>query len=323
VRARLGLLLTICCWATLFVDVCVALTLRFADRYSLPTLFAYGPRWVWIVPPLLLLPAAIFAVRRSLPLLGAITVSLWFVMQCEVNLTGRRAPIQPLTIVSFNAEGQRDVGTFAAFVREVHADVVALQEWDEEVGPNALPGLTIQCAGDICIGARFPMSMRIALDRRSMGRHVPMVVGTEVSAPIGRFSFFSVHLETVRRGVEPVLDHDATGLSRMRRNARTRDLESRAASEWIGRASAPAIVAGDFNLTTDSAIYRTHWSGWSNAFESAGRGFGYTKFTSWWGVRIDHVLFDGHWAAISARTGPDMGSDHRPVVVVLERRESD
>jgi endonuclease/exonuclease/phosphatase family metal-dependent hydrolase len=323
VRAWLERLLTICCWATTFVNLAVALALRLADRHALPTLFAYGPRWVWIVPPILLLPTAILRTRRLLPLLGAIGISLFFVMQLELNLTRRGTPVQTLTVASFNAEGQRDVRAFAAFVQEIHADVVALQEWDEQAGPNALPGLTIQCAGDICVASRFAMTMRVALDRRSLGRHFPMAIGTEVSAPMGRFSFFSVHLETVRRGVEPVLDHGATGLGRMRRNADTRDQESRVASEWIARATLPAIVAGDFNLTTDSAIFRTHWSRWADAFESAGRGFGYTKFTRWWGARIDHVLFDDNWAAVSAGTGPDLGSDHRPVVAVLERRGTD
>lgn len=314
-------LLTIACWVTLVVDVAAWMSLSFADRYSLPTLMAYGPRWVWIVPPLLLFPTAIFRARRLWPLLLAIGVSFFFILQCELNATIGRTPTQhPLTIVSFNAEGQRDVRAFANFVRDTNADVVALQEWDEHVGPSALPGLTIQCAHDLCLAARFPMTPILALDRGVIGGHFAMSVGTTVHAPSGRFSLFSVHLETVRRGVEPVLNHGATGLVRMRRNARLRDLESRIVSEWIARANAPVVVAGDFNLTSDSAIYRSHWSGWSNAFETAGRGFGYTKFTSWWGARIDHVLYDNAWHAVSATTGPDLGSDHRPVVAVLERR---
>jgi vancomycin resistance protein VanJ len=321
VRGWIPRALTICCWVTALVDISVWLALRFADRYSLPTLMAYGPRWVWIVPPVLLLPTALFQLRRLPPLLVAITVSLFFILQFELNATtGRTRAQQPLTIVSFNAEGQHDVSAFARFVRETKADVVALQEWDQEVGPNALPGMTIQCADDICVAARLSMTPRIALDRRAIGRHSAMAVGTEVNAPSGRFSFFSLHLETVRRGVEPVLDHGATGLVRMRRNATVRDVGSAVVSEWIARASSPVVVAGDFNLTTDSAIYRWHWSSWSNAFEKAGRGFGYTKFTSWWGARIDHVLFDARWVAISAASGPDLGSDHRPIVAVLDRR---
>jgi endonuclease/exonuclease/phosphatase family metal-dependent hydrolase len=256
-------------------------------------------------------------------LLLAIGIALFFVMQLELNLIGGRRPVQPLTIVSFNAEGQHDVRAFAKFLRETNADLVALQEWGEEVGPDALPGFTIQCAGDICLATRFPMTPRIVLNRRARRGQLAMAVTTSVSTPTGRVAFVSVHLETVRKGVEPVLDRGATGLDRMRRNAQARDLESQIAAEWIARANEPAIIAGDFNLTTDSAIYRSHWSRWPNAFDSAGRGFGYSKFTSWWGARIDHVLFDRNWVAVSAGTGPNLGSDHRPVVAVLERRRTE
>jgi len=64
------------------------------------------------------------------------------------------------------------------------------------------------------------------------------------------------------------------------------------------------IVTGDFNMPVESAIYRNTWSVFSNAFNTAGLGFGYTKITpkrgSTYGTRIDHILFDG-------RTG-DAGS---------------
>jgi endonuclease/exonuclease/phosphatase (EEP) superfamily protein YafD len=71
-------------------------------------------------------------------------------------------------------------------------------------------------------------------------------------------------------------------------------------------------------MPVDSAIYRRYWSAWQNAFSTAGLGFGYTKYTRRWGIRIDHVLAGDEWRVLEARVGPDLGGDHRPVVVKLE-----
>ena len=55
------------------------------------------------------------------------------------------------------------------------------------------------------------------------------------------------------------------------------------------------LVLGDFNMPPDSAIYRRCWSDFSNAFDSAGFGFGSTHFTHRTAVRIDHVLAGPGW----------------------------
>jgi endonuclease/exonuclease/phosphatase (EEP) superfamily protein YafD len=77
------------------------------------------------------------------------------------------------------------------------------------------------------------------------------------------------------------------------------------------------VIAGDFNMPTDSDIYQLYWSSYTNAFSAAGLGFGYTKFTRWHGIRIDHILAGPGWRCRRSWVGPDVGSDHRPVLAEL------
>ena len=90
--------------------------------------------------------------------------------------------------------------------------------------------------------------------------------------------------------------------------------ESTAAKEWIGDPRDVDLVGGDFNLPIESAVYRRHWGDFTNAFSSVGTGLGRTKRTRLIGVRIDHLLVGSRLAARIASIGPDLGSDHRPLV---------
>jgi endonuclease/exonuclease/phosphatase (EEP) superfamily protein YafD len=93
-----------------------------------------------------------------------------------------------------------------------------------------------------------------------------------------------------------------------------REHESEVASRWVGEVPDPVLIAGDFNMPTDSGIYQRSWSAYTNAFSEAGLGFGYTKFTRRMGIRIDHVLAGRGWRCRRCWVGPDVGSDHRPVL---------
>ena len=70
-------------------------------------------------------------------------------------------------------------------------------------------------------------------------------------------------------------------------------------------------------MPSDSTIFARHWSRYSDAFEEAGLGFGYTKFTRWHGIRIDHLLSDRGLSVVQCRVGPDVGSDHRPLIATF------
>jgi vancomycin resistance protein VanJ len=146
-----------------------------------------------------------------------------------------------------------------------------------------------------------------------------MAVHYRVRAGREMVSLVNVHLETPRRGIEQFRwGGEVRGLAR---NILVRDAGSRRTSQWVHQVAPDAIVAGDFNLPPESAIFRRHWGGCGNAFSERGRGFGYTRILPKWSARIDHVLTCGpSWVAVFAVVGPDLGSDHLPVIVDLRRR---
>jgi endonuclease/exonuclease/phosphatase (EEP) superfamily protein YafD len=107
------------------------------------------------------------------------------------------------------------------------------------------------------------------------------------------------------------------GVSRFR-NAELRGLATLAKKEE----SQPLLVAGDFNITPWSSFYREFVE--ESALTDA--DLGQRLQASWpsilgpFGMRIDHCLHSGHWAVIETRTGPELGSDHLPVIVDLRLR---
>jgi len=72
-------------------------------------------------------------------------------------------------------------------------------------------------------------------------------------------------------------------------------------------------------MPVESAIYRSYWSDCANSYSEVGHGFGFTRVLKWFSVRIDHVLACGGWRPVKAIVGPDLGSDHLPLIVDLRR----
>jgi endonuclease/exonuclease/phosphatase (EEP) superfamily protein YafD len=140
----------------------------------------------------------------------------------------------------------------------------------------------------------------------------------EVQAPLGPFELLNVHFETVRGGVEALAARGLSGLPQFVSNRATARRDSARASERVRVRSRPLIIAGDFNLPVESMIYRDDWSSFSNAFSRCGRGIGNTKFTGFYGSRIDHLLTSAEWHCTDARVlRTPYGGDHRPLVVDL------
>jgi vancomycin resistance protein VanJ len=143
--------------------------------------------------------------------------------------------------------------------------------------------------------------------------------------PAGEVCFATMHLYSPRRGLTSVLDQNT-----ILRPSESGHLEEEIANRWqdsaeaaqaLGRIDRPKIIAGDLNMPADSAIYRTFWAGYRNAFGEAGLGFGYTEWPEmrklWFGIRIDHVLCNDGWRPRSCWVGPDVGSDHLPLIADL------
>jgi len=329
---HLRVALGVCVWLYLGALVAVwALMYAAGDRWWLATLVLFGPRWVWGLPLAVLVPAVV-AWRRwrwlgplaaSALILGGPLMGLCVPWAMLSRSDGPR-----LRVLSCNVKGHcRGNAVLNALVRQASPDLVALQGCWGEVRVEWPPGWHVERQGEMLIASRFPLYNAQSV----LGRHPPhrwprvSLLDCVVDWPSGPFRFVSVHLPSPHHGISQVLDRE-TVIDPSRRDAlddavAVRRQASEEASNWASGLSEPLVLAGDFNMPVESPIYRNCWARFSNAFSRSGFGFGYTEWPTvgaWrFGIRIDHVLTGRGWRARRSWVGPDVGSDHLPLVCDL------
>lgn len=320
-------------WLVVGISAALALTYRLAgDTTWWGTTLLYAGRWPWLALPAALLPAALLW-RRSmlLPITIAVLLIVGPVMGGAVSLrplVTRPEATPVLRVLTYNVEGGRVVAfNLDAILREsqpdlagfqecgatIRAELVKLQEWT--VVDTSGPGL--------CFLSRFPLDSAV----RVMPAKVFQEAGGAASAarymirtPGGSVAVFNLHLETPRHGVEFLFSDPARAPAEIEGNTLLRQTESRVVRRWVDSTSGPRIVLGDFNLPSESAIFRASWSDLEDAWEGGGNGFGFTKDNGWIRVRIDHILASEELTVVGTRVLRDYGSDHLPVLGVYRWR---
>jgi len=296
------------------------------DRWWAATALLFAPRWVVGLPLLVLVPAALATRRRLLAPLGvALVILLGPVMGFQVPGPGvllHRDEPHDLRVMTSNIGGGRSISPTAldAVLREIRPDVAAFQECDIDLDRLRGAGWFAHSNSNLCVVSRFPIR-RASRDRGSLGpgRGSGKAFAYVLETPSGTLTLLNLHLATVRPGLSEVMHRGWRGAPDLTANSAFRRLESRIARDRATQMVSLPIVVGDFNLPVESAIYREAWAEWSNAFSRAGLGLGWTKYTRWHGVRVDHVLHGPDWECRRAWVGPSLGFDHRSVVADLVR----
>ncbi|WP_305043252.1 endonuclease/exonuclease/phosphatase family protein [Geoalkalibacter sp.] len=291
------------------------------DRWWFGTVLLYGPRWIYFFPLVVLVPLALLWYRRGLWMLAVVALVIAWPMM-GFNLT--KSPLvssEPadLRVLTYNIKRwEVTADEFAGLLDEVQADLAVVQE----IAPrrfNLPPQWHVKRAGESLLVSRYPI-VRCDISKRE-----PQVNGIYcvLETPRGPLGFACVDILTPRRALDKVLDEttifDLSQIEATQKMIEDRWYESSGLYAWI--ASFPEenkIIAGDFNLTVDSPIYRRIWSSYANAFGRSGFGYGYTKFTKInrfrYSARIDHILSTPGVKPVRAWVGPDLGSDHYPLI---------
>ncbi len=138
-----------------------------------------------------------------------------------------------------------------------------------------------------------------------------------LKTPGGRaFNVASVHLPTIREGIEGLFQSgDTAGLTRQ--TAWWGHEMARVLGAVLASSDAPVLIAGDFNMPADDSTLAALRANFRFAFEEAGWGYGYTRPARYPWVKIDHILTGPQWRVRACRVGPDVGSDHLPVLAEL------
>lgn len=305
-----------------------------ADRAWYGTLLLFGPRWVLLLPGLVLAAAALALGRYWL--VGPVALSLFAVagpiMGFELpSPFADEAPADAarIRVATFNV-GQKRLNSPEVHdaLRRTAADVIALQEVAIDARPagrggSPLDGYEMHCDLANCLLSRFPIVAVRARDRDDVwkrGGSGAMALYDLDGGKLGTIQVLNVHLETARDGLEAIMHERLEGRDEVRANIELRRWESELARTFLrdhGASLDRLVVAGDFNMPVESAIYRSYWADFENAFSSAGVGYGFTKHTRLLAARIDHVLVGGGVRVEDAWVNDEVGSDHRPVVADL------
>lgn len=311
------------------VCVLAAMLWGFGDVWWPATVLLFIGRWGFLLPLIVLVPAAL-VFRRAL-LVPLAVGALMCVGPLMGGRTGWRrllshAPGTALRVLTYNTDGGDIVAaSLPAYITDTHPDFVALQECGATLAHVVaqLPGWYHHQVRQLCFLSRYPLLDSAVMDRSALEKLKESDAGIGGSGDVVRYAiqlphdtitFTNLHLETPRKGLEGVRA-GTFAATKLDGNTELRRIESDLAAKWVRAGTGPVIVAGDFNTPVESRIFQGSWGALTDAFSRAGFGFGMTKLNGWIRVRIDHVLTGARLYPDHVELGPDLGSDHLPLVV--------
>lgn len=337
--SKTGTFTSWCVWGYLLLTLCLVLVVRLAgDQWWVATVLLFSPRWLFSLPLLLLVPL-VARYNRWLWIPLALTALIIFVPFMGFNLPVTHSAVSNssgtdvIRVLTLNVDtGKCNPAKLAAFIKESAVDVVALQEHSDTLKLTLPTGWQMISQRGLAIFSHFPLSQVKTIQvipPRSIWPGTYLLHAT-VHAPGGDIAFCSLQLPTPRIGLLQVLDRYT-----FLRPARKDTLVEETAYRWrvaqevqryVASLSLPVIIAGDFNTPIDSSLYRQVWSRFSNVFSKVGWGYGRTQRVSIQGLaysaRIDHILTGNGLVPRVSEVGPDVGSDHLPLIADLARNSS-
>lgn len=216
----------------------------------------------------------------------------------------------PLRVVQLNLRSEnRDFAGVRAFLRQARADVVGLQEvtprWQRELEPlgDVLPHAVVQARAD-----NFGVAV--------LSRHPLQDARIEY---LGRAGVPTVTAQLTWQGVATtlVVTHPLPPV--LQEGVALRDDQLAHLAAYLRQRTGPALLVGDLNVTP-----------WARAFAQllSTAGLANTARAGLPGtwpaqvpplrIPLDHVLVRG-LTVLQREVGPEVGSDHLPVVVDLAR----
>lgn len=325
--------------------------LRFSgESWWLPLVGLYAPPLGFLLPaPIVLAVTWRWAGRGWLALqIVAIVLALFGLLGLNLGLGRDRQAAQDahaLRVLSSNIDsGRRGVPGLVAQIMELQPNLVLLQESNEEFSGElrqAFSGWHTDHNGQFFIASRFPiLEISQAQDLYyakgegggRKGRGSARFMRYTIDSPLGPTEIFNIHTTSPREGLDDMrgngfLHELSHGRVLFGRNAdlltfnayrRRRQVENMMAE--VRASPLPVIIAGDFNLPGLSRVARDSLVGFDDAFERAGRGFGYTYPQRFPFLRIDRIFTGPGLQAVDFRLGEKPVSDHRCIFAVITRR---
>ena len=301
--------------------VCIAflaLYLRISgDATPWGMLLTFAPRWLLLLPWLVLAPLAWFDGRRlvAASVAGAL-LTAFGVAGVEVPSIGGPSPTRrAVRLVTYNTDGFPHVAeAMREAFREWRADVVVFSVCTPELADTlrAIAGQNAKVMREFCIVSSLPIASIDTMPSPPAGVPRTNALRMDVETSNGPLAIFAVHFESPRNALWAASHLD---FSQLQESIVRRTIDSRRTAQWVRETKGPFVVAGDFNLPQGSSILRQDWGALENAFSARGWGIGYTMFAGKFAVRIDHVLVSPMLMTERVVLPRGFPSEHQPVLV--------
>jgi endonuclease/exonuclease/phosphatase (EEP) superfamily protein YafD len=289
------------------------------------TLLAMGGRWMWLLElfthfcrhyAVALVIGAVFCAATKRWWLAAIfglfaTLNLAQIVPLYIPTHAQAAGGRTVRLLLANVHvHNRDRQRFLQLVRDVSPDVIIVLEvsdaWRRALDTLAAeyPQRVIQPREDsfgIALLSRLPAE---DIEVREIGpAEVPSVLALIDCGDNAGFQLVGTH------PLPPISAEYAT-----LRNDQLRDV-----GQLVGTLPRPTVLAGDLNATSWSPFFRGLVA--DSGLRDSRIGFGvqpsWPSRSTTIGIPIDHVLVSSEMTVERRAVGPDIGSDHRPVIIDL------
>ncbi len=224
-------------------------------------------------------------------------------------LPSAAAPAAKFRLVTFNVwDRNEEIERALDFLQRSDADALILQEvnlarldaWAQRLPAYPYRASAPAWGQGVAVFSRWPLRMEPLAGPEKTTRVVRTTIDWE-GVPL---NILGAHLTWPLGG----------------RNAAMRNAELAALAQAARNITGPTLLAGDFNLTPWSRQHE-HFTRASGLTDCA---IGHGLLPSWpaqaWParIRIDLCFASAHWRVRAMTLGPELGSDHLPVIIDLE-----
>jgi vancomycin resistance protein VanJ len=306
---------------------CLALIRSLGDRWWLATVLLFAPRWAFILPLLVL---GIFTWKRGPRRLWIVQAASAFVVVAPLmgfhvpwrRITSSTATGHRIRIMTVNLGLQSvDAASLERAIESQRIDIVCMQEWPENPKLvnrrlDAFFAKGWRRTKNGTIASRFPIIEEYPASNGEYEEYwfwparlerARVELSPGVSTVVA-----SAHLPTMRNGFWFLSRGDFAAARRYLGWRTTQVVEVLSKLADVGEY--PVLLGGDFNTPADSPLAEMVHSNYQSAFDDAGWGFGYSCPSRAPWARIDQIFGSSHWKFVRSWVGPNVGSDHLPVV---------
>ncbi|MFD2034847.1 endonuclease/exonuclease/phosphatase family protein [Belliella marina] len=329
---------------------CISLILFFSVYIS-PEFFPYAGILTLLIPPLILVNALIFVLlvlaKRRLALLPLLAIILgWRFIGVTFQLHPHAENPEGLSILSYNVhllsytkkgeDPNAVTQNIIKWLKDNPSDIKCFQEFYQDYttpSQNAIKALATDTGYEysyqvivgnptkrsygMVIFSKYPIinEGKVFDTKQTNG-----VIYADIKVDKDTVRIYNAHLESMSISSEGLSNLDGIKenyretLGKLKRGQVSRAAQLSILQEHMGNSPYANILVGDFNDVPYSYTYFSLRKIMKNAFETAGRGFGFTYNKILFFLRIDNIFYDDILQVERFKTHKEVDySDHYPI----------